>query len=311
ASSTAYLQDIERSDCSGIPDRLVCYKANLFDNGQQKIQGLQIVCGNSYSDFVEVLGLTPETLSKIKGVNILENLFKENTNEQYSEFCLIYIDPADVYKIDAYEKFKRDTGIQGVSSLEAGEIIWIKERLYDTKWQWIDGYKSNDNDEYYFNGVEKYYPNVFEMVIFSGDPGRSSLAFFKDSNLDGRWDEFALFPNQIVDNRIPEDAKAFVFDDQNTNGDIDAVSYWNCWVRGVATTVNAKNYKSTKDNPNYCYAVEPWFNGVAATTTVFAIDAIAKRIPHPATWAASTAANCLLGFAQLVSQHNWPDGGIG
>ena len=316
SATTAFLQNIQRNACAGVSSSLVCYKADLYEGGSKRIEGLQIVCAIDYAALVSGIA----NPNRAKYVNMLGNLFKTNSNEGYSDFCMVYNDPANTAISDAFAQYKKDAGIQGANSLEAGEIIWVKDRPYSAEWTWVDGYATGAGDEYYDNGKEKYYPAIFGMAIFSGDPGRSSLAYFKDGSLginqisgsvDSRWKEFALFANQITDNWVPSTAKAFVFDDQDGNGALDAVSYWNCWTSGVATTVDAKKYPSTTDNPNFCYAVDPWYNGAATTTAVFAMDALAKRVPHPATWIASTAANCLLGIVQVVGKDNWPEGGVG
>jgi hypothetical protein len=310
ASQNAYLQDIERQKCSGgVSESLVCYKADLYNNGQMEIEGLQMVCGDYKSLIVGGAGGT--NYGRARYVRILQEVFDSNVNDGGYEFCYIFnsLDPMES-KSAAFEEFKQDIGIQSFSSTDAGEIVWVKERVNDPEWKLVDGYNNGNDDVYYEdNKGEKYYPKIYEMAVFSGMPG--SVAFFKDWDVDGKWDQFALFVDGLKDNWLPKDAKSFIFDDQDGNGKIDSISYRNCWIDAVSTSVDAKNYPSTSANPNFCYAVEPWYTGVAATTAVFAIDALAKRVPHPATWIASTVANCGLAVAQVYFKKNWPEGGKG
>jgi hypothetical protein len=301
SKGSASLLNIERTSCPKLGN-LICYRADLSDSSQiQSTLGIRIVCGSSYSD------IATGTLDykKAKFVNIVESWFKNNANSDYSQFCIVYNDLASDQE-KAYENYKQSQGI--------AEIVWIKDKLYGDEWKLVDGYNTGKGDVYYDNGKgdPPYYPQIYEMAVFSPEGDRASLAFFKDGSMDGKWDALALFIGEVIDNTLRSNAKAFMFDDQDVNGEIDGILYWNCWVDGVVTSVNPAPYKEIdKGKPNYCYRTSSWTKGIAIVTMSFAIDALAKRSPHPAVWLAGAAANCGLAAYDLYSKKNWPEGGVG
>jgi hypothetical protein len=145
-------------------------------------------------------------------------------------------------------------------------------------------------------------------ILYPISPGMSQYAItLRDSNLDGNWNSLILdMTPWLGDSRIVR-GYLYTFDDTNSDGTIDGFTSVNCKIPAIEMNVDGKNYAG--DKYNFCYGKESW-TGTALTLASFGVDALAKRVPHPLVWIAGTAADCLLAYAELSIQSNWPAGGI-
>jgi hypothetical protein len=165
----------------------------------------------------------------------------------------------------------------------------------------------------YLKGKFPYPDTKFSSLKFTADENREPLLVeffyddfkyisYSDENSDGYADGITT---TIVNPNTHEEYYMFL-EDFDGDKEMDTIALPECDIDGIKVSVNEGPYED--DEHNYCYQEKSEWISIGTTVGMFAVDALVRKIPHPAAQVAGIAVDCALAYISMEYEEKpWPD----